>query len=82
MLTIRHAWRLRQRGVLLPECAPCETLRLAQIAIRQAELMREMDSLDSELYEMHMSRVDQPVERPVERPVDHFGKNPCGEVLL
>jgi len=53
MITAKIAWQLRyKRGLLLPTYAEYASPRLAEIAVKQAELMKEMDNLDDELLQL------------------------------
>ena len=53
-MNIQTAAELRfSRGLRLPIDKPYDNLRLQNIAIRQLELFRELDELDSEILAMY-----------------------------
>jgi hypothetical protein len=52
MITPELAWRIRQRGLLLPINGQYTTERLKEIALLQNKLMALMQSLDEELKQM------------------------------
>ncbi len=61
-MTARLAWQLRERGLLVDGAKAYESPRLAEIAARQAEIMKEMNALDDEL--AAMAGVNNPQEVP------------------
>lgn len=52
MITPDLAWRLRERGLLLPVNGQYSTERLREIAVLQDKLTKEMQALDKELFNL------------------------------